>query len=71
MLESKNFILPRLNGEIYPDKPPLLFWLIDLFSMPFNKVTEFSARLPSALAGIGCCVAVFFLGKSFFPGGQE
>ncbi len=66
MLESKNFILPRLNGEIYPDKPPLLFWLIDLFSMPFKTVTEFSARLPSALAGIGCCVAVFFLGKSIF-----
>ena len=66
MLESRNFILPRLNGEVYPDKPPLLFWLIDLFSMPFNKVTEFSARLPSALAGIGCCVAVFFLGKIIF-----
>lgn len=66
MLESKNFILPHLNGEVYPDKPPLLFWLIDLFSMPFKTVTEFSARLPSALAGIGCCVAVFFLGKSIF-----
>lgn len=31
MLENKNFILPHLNGEVYPDKPPLLFWLIDLF----------------------------------------
>ena len=50
MLENKNFILPHLNGEVYPDKPPLLFWLIDLFSIPFKTVTEFSARLPSALA---------------------
>ena len=66
MLENKNFILPHLNGEVYPDKPPLLFWLIDLFSMPFRTVTEFSARLPSALSGIGCCIAVFFLGKFIF-----
>src|SRR3989304_245309 len=66
MLESKNFVLPHLNGEVYPDKPPLLFWLIDLFSMPFRTVTEFFARLPSALSGIGCCIAVFFLGKFTF-----
>lgn len=66
MLKSKNFILPHLNGEVYPDKPPLLFWLIDLFSMPFKTVTEFSARLPSAMAGIGCCIATFFLGRLIF-----
>ena len=66
MLENKNFVLPHLNGEVYPDKPPLLFWLIDLFSMPFRTVTEFFARLPSALSGIGCCIAVFFLGKFTF-----
>ena len=66
MLENKNFILPHLNGEVYPDKPPLLFWSIDLFSIPFKTVTEFSARLPSALAGLGCCIATFFLGRFIF-----
>lgn len=60
---SKDFILPHLNGEVYSQKPPILFWLIALFSLPFGEVTELSARLPSALAGIGCVIATFFLGK--------
>ncbi|MGR3311023.1 MAG: ArnT family glycosyltransferase [Candidatus Brocadiales bacterium] len=65
MWVSKDFILPHLNGEIYSQKPPLLFWLIILFSLPFGDVTELSARLPSALAGIGCVIATFSLGKRF------
>ncbi len=65
MWASKDFILPHLNGEIYSQKPPLLFWLIILFSLPFGNVTELSARLPSALAGIGCIIATFSLGKRF------
>ncbi|MCF6157084.1 MAG: glycosyltransferase family 39 protein [wastewater metagenome] len=64
MLDSGNFIVPHLNSETYPDKPPLLFWLINLFSLPFGKVTALSSRLPSAFAGIGCCLAIFYLGKS-------
>ncbi|HUP43615.1 MAG TPA: hypothetical protein VM599_10445, partial [Thermoanaerobaculia bacterium] len=25
-----DWLVPRLNGEVYAHKPPLLFWLIDL-----------------------------------------
>lgn len=66
MWDSKDFILPHLNGEKYPDKPPLHFWLIILFSLPFGKVTELSARLPSALAGIGCVILLYYFGKQIF-----
>ncbi|HHT9137051.1 MAG TPA: ArnT family glycosyltransferase [Candidatus Wunengus sp. YC60] len=66
MRDSGNFIVPHLNGEPYPDKPPLLFWLINLFSIPFGKITALSSRLPSAFAGIGCCLALFFLAKSLY-----
>ena len=66
MWESKDFILPHLNGEKYPDKPPVLFWLIVVLSIPFGEITEFSARLPSALAGIGCVVIIYFFGKEIF-----
>ena len=30
MREGGHWLVPRLNGEIYPHKPPLLFWLINL-----------------------------------------
>ena len=66
MHDTGNFIVPHLNSAPYPDKPPLLFWLINLFSLPFGKITALSARLPSAFAGIGCCLAVFYLGKSLY-----
>jgi len=66
MRDTGNFIVPHLNSAPYPDKPPLLFWLINLFSLPFGKITALSARLPSAFAGIGCCVAIFYLGKYLY-----
>src|SRR3989304_7284167 len=66
MRDSVNFIVPHLISEPYPDKPPLLFWLINLFSIPFGKITAVSSRLPSAFAGIGCCLAIFYLGKSLY-----
>ncbi|MDQ1271731.1 MAG: hypothetical protein QG591_361 [Planctomycetota bacterium] len=66
MRDTGNFIVPHLNSAPYPDKPPLLFWLINLFSIPFGKITALSSRLPSAFAGIGSCLALFCLGKSLY-----
>ncbi len=66
MRESGNFIVPHLNSSPYPDKPPLLFWLVNLFSIPFGKITALSSRLPSAFAGVGCCLAIFYLGKNLY-----
>src|SRR3970040_3158278 len=48
MRDSGNFIVPHLNSEPYPDKPPLLFWLINVFSIPFGKITALSSRLRSS-----------------------
>ncbi|MCF6147585.1 MAG: glycosyltransferase family 39 protein [Candidatus Kuenenia sp.] len=66
MRDSGNFILPQLNGEPYPHKPPLLFWMVNLFSIPFGKITHLSGRLPSAFAGIGCCLLLFNFGRNVF-----
>ena len=56
MMQSGNPIALTINGEPYKEKPPFLFWLIALASLPFGDVTETSARIPSALAAI---VAVY------------
>lgn len=66
MRETGNFIVPHLNSAPYPDKPPLLFWLINVFSLPFGKITALSSRLPSAFTGIGCCLAIFYFGKRLY-----
>jgi len=59
--------VPRLNGEVYAQKPPLFFWLILASSgLTGGEVTEVSARLPSALAAIGALLLVFRIGERLF-----
>ncbi len=54
MLQDGNWILPVSYGADIPYKPPLLAWLIAIFSAVFNggTVNEFTSRLPSAIAAI-------------------
>lgn len=50
MLHSGNWILPLNYGTDIAFKPPFLYWLIALASSLAGEVTEFTSRLPSALA---------------------
>ncbi|HLA38332.1 MAG TPA: phospholipid carrier-dependent glycosyltransferase, partial [Candidatus Brocadiales bacterium] len=61
---SWGWLVPHFNGGLYNEKPPLYFWLIALASLPVGDVTEFTARLPSALAALGTVIVVYFLGKA-------
>lgn len=54
-------VTPRLNGVRYFDKPPLLYWLISLSSLPAGP-TPFAARFWSALAAVGVACVTAYLG---------
>ncbi|MCI0680505.1 MAG: glycosyltransferase family 39 protein [Gemmataceae bacterium] len=58
MLDSGDWLVPRLYGEPLFTKPPGMYLAIVLCSLPFGQVTEWSARLPSALAA-SACVSLF------------
>lgn len=45
-----DWLLPRLNGELYLTKPPLLYWLAAGFAHLFGAANEWAVRLPSAVA---------------------
>jgi 4-amino-4-deoxy-L-arabinose transferase-like glycosyltransferase len=49
-LRSGDWIVPRLYGEPLFTKPPGTYAAIALASWPFGGVTEWTARLPSAIA---------------------
>ena len=53
ILQSGDWITPRLNGFLYFEKPPLAYWMGAL-AFHFFGVNEFAARLWPALAGMGC-----------------
>lgn len=66
MAEAGRWILPHLGGQVYPDKPPLLFWAIALVSSLGSGVTEWTSRLPSTLAAIGVCLTTWGMGARLF-----
>ncbi len=56
MRHSGNFLVPHLNGELYSQKPPLLFWLINA-SWALTGLHGWSARLVT----MACSLATLFL----------
>jgi 4-amino-4-deoxy-L-arabinose transferase-like glycosyltransferase len=56
-LRSGDWLVPRLYGEPLLTKPPLAYAAIAAASWPLGRVTETTARLPSAVAA----TAVLFL----------
>jgi 4-amino-4-deoxy-L-arabinose transferase-like glycosyltransferase len=65
MLARGDWIVPTFNDQLRTDKPILLYWcMIAMYHV--IGVSEFSDRLPSALAGIGSVVLTFHLGRLMF-----
>lgn len=65
---SGNPFTLTLDGRPWFEKPPLYFFAVmatDKVLHPFSNAklhpTEFSARLPSALAGVGCIILVWLI----------
>lgn len=52
MLETDNWVLPQVYANEFAYKPPLAHWLMAAASLPQGYVSEFTSRLPSALAFI-------------------
>jgi 4-amino-4-deoxy-L-arabinose transferase-like glycosyltransferase len=62
ILARGDWLLPRLRGEPYMNKPPLFIWLIALVSRPGRRVTEFTAQLPAALGAAGAVIGTALIG---------
>lgn len=56
---TSEFLVPHLNGQWYSDKPPLMFWLINL-GWSVTGVYAWSARLVTLLCSM---LSLVFLGR--------
>ncbi len=65
MYRTGDWVVPKLYGEPILTKPPLFYWAIASTGYLFGEVTTWSARLPAALAGVGCLLIVFFILRRF------
>ncbi len=66
MKGTGDWILPHFNREIYAEKPPLFFWLINLSTFFLGGNNELTNRLPSALAGLTALFITFLFGERLF-----
>lgn len=59
MLERGNWVLPTTNGVDMAYKPPLFHWMIAAVSAVAGRVSEYTSRMPSALALTAMAISVF------------
>jgi 4-amino-4-deoxy-L-arabinose transferase-like glycosyltransferase len=66
MIETGDWLVPRIGGEVHLEKSPLFIWAIAALSMADRRVTELTAVLPAALSGIGGVAATLVLAGRLF-----
>jgi 4-amino-4-deoxy-L-arabinose transferase-like glycosyltransferase len=59
MFATGDWLFPRLNGELYISKPPLIYWLAAEVSWLFGTVNEWTVRLPSAMAASAIAIVIY------------
>ena len=62
MQESGDWVVPKLFGEPYLDKPPLLYWMTAASYWLFGA-NDSATRLPSALCATLSVLATYLLGR--------
>ncbi len=62
MLASGDYVLPRLGGQPFLEKPPL-YWWVQVAGYRLFGVHDWTARLPSALFGVAALLVTYALGR--------
>lgn len=65
MLQRGDWIVPVFNAELRTHKPVLLYWLM-MGAYSLLGISEFAARLPSALLAIGTALCTMEIGRHLF-----
>ena len=61
MAQTGDYLVPRLSGYLYPDKPPLFFWLAAFLYRVGLGLN--SGRVVAALAAVGTVLVTYFLAQ--------
>lgn len=65
MVQSGDWLTPRLNGLKYFEKPPLQYWVTAAAYAVFGE-HQWTSRLWAALTGLGGILLVYFTGRHWF-----
>ena len=65
MLQSGNWVSPRLNGVRYFEKTPVSYWAFAV-SFKIFGMNRFALRLPCMLAMLGCAWIIYLLMSQYY-----
>lgn len=65
MLDSGDWITPRQQGQVFPDRPPLNSWCIAVVSLIVGDTSPLAVRLPTVLATALTAVLVALYARNF------
>ncbi|MBN2012772.1 glycosyltransferase family 39 protein [candidate division KSB1 bacterium] len=59
MIHGNHWLVPHLNGQFYPDKPPLYFWLTAAVCLLIGKITPAAGLFITWLSTLGCALMTY------------
>lgn len=59
MMRTQDWIVPRQQGTVFPERPPLNSWLMALAASVMGSLSPLAVRLPSLLATIATSVLLY------------
>lgn len=65
MLATGDWVVPRRQGEPFPDRPPLNSWCIALASLVFGHWSPIAVRFPSALAVLMTTLMLYVYSRQY------
>lgn len=65
MLASGNFLVPHLDGVIYFEKPPLIYWLTAFFIHVFGY-SNWAVRAINGIFSVLGCLSIYYASRTLF-----
>lgn len=66
MFRGGDYVVPKLNGEAFLEKPPLYYWTCAVIYKLSGRVTAGATRLPAVLYGLLGILFTFLIGRRLF-----
>jgi 4-amino-4-deoxy-L-arabinose transferase-like glycosyltransferase len=71
MVRTGDWIVPRLDGRIYVQKPPLFIWLVAIPIAIAGRVPEWAGHLPNIIACAGILFGAYLFSRRIFTDRQK
>lgn len=67
MIETGDYIVPRQQGKVFPERPPMNSWLMAGLGLVRGEVDVWAVRLPSIFAVILTAAFLYLYTRQFLP----